>query len=1097
MSEYTDITLLNCNRSASVEARTDNDTNPAVFTNPLQQTLQLNVGDKVSVERAFISEIGAGNPSTIEFKGSSRGSNLVAPYTDILKSDYFYKKSNAFDPNYRLGYYRKIITTLKEDGTADLRDNLAPMVLGYYITSNEYPNYIQHPRQFAQNNFTQTQQTTGTSNHFTTSDSATYGFCAHTINPNIYVDKDWVGRQDAASNKIYKQRVDNTRFTLFIKDTIIYSKDLVDSEILVRQMFPTDSVNGIFSEKNYVRVRERVDLEVDEGFNTPTAVASKLTQQLTETKRPENFQIFDGAGFNRTITKLIESTTYKPINAQNLYAFNSETHADYIASITNIGNLSQKKLDYISSFGYIAIKRPEIYEVGKKMMKDLVVEAFAIYEIAEKLTEWFEGKYWKGLQVIQPLVNLDPPLRFVADYDGYPNSIGQPGFGEDVAINVEWTEPNLRLLRDWFDTQNLYPELFESLKNSKDYGLDEVKLAGDTYGNADQFDVPANAEYPTQKNSRFFHINTMASEGVVPRQEQLGQDNFKNDTGSENVNKASGLVMFQYDEETRDYFVEAEQFDFTKTKLCYGFARPFEIRYQVNLADPIVIKYYVQVITATRGGLPPSLFTNKSEPVEAPTQIEHGRRIGFDLHSTAYGTSIITPFSGYSNCDIGTDVQITKNDGTRGIEELSSTNAILTNVNSKTNGVNLTPYKTMTYVGANNPAFDYNTTSNRFEIRRFHTSNNTGNRLMAGTQLTAINSDTQVPTELTGFGLGNGQNKLIPPPKNISAGDVVYKINPRPPQLGYSPTFKPYRRFNQAYRVGVYPEGPNEVNGDATKTALNRNNFETPNENIEPYEIFDSHGGIYIDDWGFDRDNWKDSLWDILGFDYNAVNSEPTDKNVLTRRIDNDNNNILYRPTTNAEIVSTDSKVYISNLFNANMYYTSVPFPDNIIQYTTYLSHTSTAKPPVLEYGFAPQGTNGTPLTFYPEISIKTESTTIVATNIQKSVLRPYYTIRSSLIEGFTSIGGNPTGANLPIIDILDKYSAGSDYFFGNPSGLIFTITKPTIISDITTSVHDPDGEYSNIDNTSAIIYKVQKLKKTPTNIIQDILDGAKKPTKK
>ena len=53
MSEYTDTKLINCNRLASVESRTGNDSNPAIFTNPLNETVRLDVGDKVSLERAF------------------------------------------------------------------------------------------------------------------------------------------------------------------------------------------------------------------------------------------------------------------------------------------------------------------------------------------------------------------------------------------------------------------------------------------------------------------------------------------------------------------------------------------------------------------------------------------------------------------------------------------------------------------------------------------------------------------------------------------------------------------------------------------------------------------------------------------------------------------------------------------------------------------------------------------------------------------------------------------------------------------------------------------------------------------------------------
>jgi hypothetical protein len=81
-----------------------------------------------------------------------------------------------------------------------------------------------------------------------------------------------------------------------------------------------------------------------------------------------------------------------------------------------------------------------------------------------------------------------------------------------------------------------------------------------------------------------------------------------------------------------------------------------------------------------------------------------------------------------------------------------------------------------------------------------------------------------------------------------------------------------------------------------------------------------------------------------------------------------------------------------------------------------------------------------------------------------------------------------PRDANLPIIGIVDKYSAASDYFMGNPSDIQFTVTKPTMIADITTSIHDSDGEYANVDKTSAVIYKIQKVRRTPVGIIEEIL---------
>ena len=76
---------------------------------------------------------------------------------------------------------------------------------------------------------------------------------------------------------------------------------------------------------------------------------------------------------------------------------------------------------------------------------------------------------------------------------------------------------------------------------------------------------------------------------------------------------------------------------------------------------------------------------------------------------------------------------------------------------------------------------------------------------------------------------------------------------------------------------------------------------------------------------------------------------------------------------------------------------------------------------------------------------------------------------------------------------IVDKYSAQNDYFLGNPTDLVFTCTKATTIADITTSIHDPDGTFANVNNTSAVIYKVVRNINRQTNIVQQILENKSK----
>ena len=56
-----------------------------------------------------------------------------------------------------------------------------------------------------------------------------------------------------------------------------------------------------------------------------------------------------------------------------------------------------------------------------------------------------------------------------------------------------------------------------------------------------------------------------------------------------------------------------------------------------------------------------------------------------------------------------------------------------------------------------------------------------------------------------------------------------------------------------------------------------------------------------------------------------------------------------------------------------------------------------------------------------------------------------------------------------------------------------FTITKETMLSDITTSIHDPDGTFAVINDNSGVIYKIERQRPAPPQIIQEILKEEKK----
>ena len=182
----------------------------------------------------------------------------------------------------------------------------------------------------------------------------------------------------------------------------------------------------------------------------------------------------------------------------------------------------------------------------------------------------------------------------------------------------------------------------------------------------------------------------------------------------------------------------------------------------------------------------------------------------------------------------------------------------------------------------------------------------------------------------------------------------------------------------------------------------------------------------------------------------------------------------LNRPTTNAEIDTTDNKTWIVNEYGTPQYTNQVPTPKVISNYTRV------GAVDTLHYN----------QTLYPPIVQSSQSLVLSAENLSKQMLNPFYTIHSDIISNDKYVGGGDSGIKLPVVGIVDRYGAEGDFYFGNPSDLSFTITKETTISDITTSIHDPDGSFAVIDDNSGVIYKILRNREAPPNVIADILKG-------
>jgi len=335
-----------------------------------------------------------------------------------------------------------------------------------------------------------------------------------------------------------------------------------------------------------------------------------------------------------------------------------------------------------------------------------------------------------------------------------------------------------------------------------------------------------------------------------------------------------------------------------------------------------------------------------------------------------------------------------------------------------------------TYIGSSEPKLTYDSTKDRFGFTDFYTPEYLGNDGNAGDS----NNDNPIR---------DGKAK-------------VYKINKRLLRQNLAPGMGPY----------TVPVGQqvNKIDGTSKITDLT---FDLPNRNIYPFSIIDSHSGIAIESFGISESKWERSLMGILGFGYDTLQAPITAENTMQQRVNTFNQSKLNKVTTQGEIKVGDTLIYNQNIFGAIMYHPNIFASGGII---------------------AADGNNKATLTWNSPITLDTTSLTLTASFVPKSMLNPFFSIRSDLIDDTSAYFGSvDSGQNLPVMVILMKNYNSGDYVYGEESSVQFTVTKPKVVTSITTSITDPDGTYSKVDDSSAVVYKIQKNRSYPVNLLEQL----------
>jgi len=554
------------------------------------------------------------------------------------------------------------------------------------------------------------------------------------------------------------------------------------------------------------------------------------------------------------------------------------------------------------------------------------------------------------------------------------------------------------------------------------------------------FGVPGSFSNPPtfdEKTARFLHMNRYNNtNGNIDN--RLGYDN-KVDKGA---NRCSIPWFFKYDTDFEGVMTNGLDI----TRLAYGFGT------KTLMGDG---KYYLtfhpELIDAVSGYI--------FEFQDGKTITADETLIGWDWNFNAYSTIALLLYSGYEKYtyDGLTQPGIVNFEFSVGADPKNITN--IANVMSRV------------YVGGNNCAVEY--ADNHFNFKYLHTAENVGQSFDAGN--TAVDDD-----------------KNVIDPIITDAGEECYKINKRLQLWNYCPDMRPYELTETINGIAtnlavadLTPKGPGEpqnLSHISKEDAKISQILKPLNKSIEPFSIMDSHCGVVLLMGNtFDENNWREGLSGVLGFTYEQFNPSVIDgSNNRNARIEYSNINKLKYLTTNSEIVSTDAKNYVLNRWGAIMYSTQVPIP-------------------CLITGWGQTGVNGKITRdhnagyLYPNIVEQTQSIPVNSQELARTMIRPYYSIRSDLIlqENNKYHGSLDSGARLPVIAIINKENGDGDFYFDGGE-FEFTITQDINISSITTSIHDPDGSLANLNNGSGVIYKVSRIKNLDMSIIEEILKEKK-----
>ena len=1176
MSEFTNITLLECSRNQSNQQESNDGNNNSIWTNRMGRTITLDIGDTIELKSAYINQRGCANPNSIEFKGEDLNVEIeLEETTEVVPDVYTYEQvifpwylsSGLVPPAFNnfqqgnLGFRFRNNKIVKKR----LKDNVLYLEQNYYKNANGEET-IMLPRSYNRIRPSDTSTSNGAtppvnpfpniqasvSRYWTYSDvDYDYDETTHLVNFGIntgyptlkvqntrYTDVNGdIANRDLipifnthdyeckfvqgdyyATTKIevepvppnpytrsnfwmMKQRNDNSRFTLFERefdftiwslyggdgfhkdnDTYNPKYEIKDKDgnlvynLSSARWFINDATiptyDGNTANANfpagyrriegtqpaicrYTKVSDIIEINIRKGFNSPEDVAEQITQTLQQQKKnspityqkPEPVGNSNGELFQDAFSVSIETPTYKPVITTTYTDFNGKREYGVETEFTSNFDAYMKdgtdplKYDGEGAFEWwrthhnIYVKRPDLFIAGRKLNT--------------RYCRIWNPNLGAGVPADMDLDLYQHGVsNMILNDINYQNNLFN-NTTDKIITSWIWNKTNLDRLKNLMDVQGQYPELFSGIDDTIENNKYLTNLH--TFVAADGTTQVKYQPFATINNSRFLHINrfdehnSVGATGWGDNFITLGDDDYRDFSYSKTINGQTRLfdlthmsmpVFFYFDIERRNKLTSGED----ENDLCYGC-------FSKSKGTIAGVEYDVITIHPEKlNGIRPEAFTQRGGMTEGftnwnPENITAGTcYIGWDWHFNSYGNLVMLKDVATPKFDQGSK------DKTASWIEMDQ--KFLVGTGGQASAFEKELQINLSYLGTNNIACRYNSNNKNFFFEYLHTPERIQNDWNSGLPTTTGTTAEKdlVSSEVS---IVDGQ------------GNEVYKINKRLEGWTFCPDMCPYLN-NDVFKLGTGNDVPK----------LQINSF----SQLIPWVIYDSHMGINLN-FGKSallppNDNtqrsqlevWNNSVLGIMGFSFEQFNPTKVlfSENGAQARVRYDNNNSLYNPTTNCQVVNTDANQFVVSPWGAVRYGTQLPYQIVLkgIEYT--------------RYGETAVAAVDSP--YMPSISQSTQSIQITGVNLPRVVLKPFYNIRTDVLSQDRYIGGINSGLVFPIIATINRINADKDFVQLDGSGEVFTITTPLNFSSITTAITDSDGKFGELDDGSVVIYKITKM---------------------